>query len=790
MDDRYTDEASGFERERVRRVTSLIDRRLAELSRQLGDVKEQVVEIRKHFWDDVTINLDHMDDVIETHTTLKQQAELLAERERTHMHAKRQYDKLRRLRLSPYFGRIDFREDGSDETLAVYLGIGSLVDEESGGEFLIYDWRAPISSLYYDYGPGPASYETPAGLIRGEMELKRQFVFRNGELQYWFDTGETIGDEILREVLGQGADATMKNIVATIQRDQNRMIRHDAGRMLIVSGPAGSGKTSAALQRVAYLLYKHRETLSADQVVLFSPNPLFNRYISTVLPELGEENMQQTTLQEYLEHRLSRVFRVESPFDQLEDVLTARDGDPAHEARQQGIRFKASADFLRLIEGYKRHLERQGLVFRALKLKGRTLVSAQAMSERFYGDTRTAKLAPRLDSLAEWLLEELRTEVTKLRDEPWVEEEAEMLSPEDMQKVYRRLEKELRQRKGAFNERLREAELMKELVLSRHLKRLQARVKRLRFLDLPATYRRLYEQPDEAAGWLAAGGAEAPELPERWKEICEQTAAALERGDLPYEDAMPYLYLQELIEGFRVNMRTRYVLVDEAQDYAPIHFAFLKKLFPRARMTVLGDPNQAIHAFSPGTGFEPLVGLYGPADTETIAFNRTYRSTLPIVRFTSAMLPDGDRIVPFNRDGELPMVKGAATSEQLHAMIAETLREWSRQGVSTIAVICKTLRESREAYAALSPLAGVPLRLITPDDAAFEPGVTILPSYLAKGIEFDAVIVYDASRDVYGKEDERKLLYTVCTRAMHRLHVYYKGEPSPLLPRREELLRS
>lgn len=188
--------------------------------------------------------------------------------------------------VSPYFGRIDFSEAGDAAADTIYLGIGSLM--EDNGTFLIYDWRAPISSLYYDGAPGPASYETPGGQITGTMELKRQFVIDNGEIEVMFDTGVTIGDELLQQVLSHSADDRMKSIVATIQKEQNAVIRNDRSRMLVVQGAAGSGKTSAALQRVAYLLYKYREVLQADQMLLFSPNPLFNSYVSTVLPELGK----------------------------------------------------------------------------------------------------------------------------------------------------------------------------------------------------------------------------------------------------------------------------------------------------------------------------------------------------------------------------------------------------------------------------------------------------------------------------------------------------------------------
>jgi DNA helicase II / ATP-dependent DNA helicase PcrA len=763
------------EQQRVDRVMKVILTSMEDLEQRLGMIKEQVVDIRKHFWDDVTVNLDEPDDQVESYFSLKQQAELLSERERSHRNAHKSYKKLSRLKQSPYFGRIDFQESGAVCPEQIYLGVGSLLDE-LGDSFLVYDWRAPISSLYYDYGPGPAEYETPSGSISGVMELKRQFIIRDGSIRYMFDTGLTIGDEILQQVLGQGADAQMKNIVATIQREQNRIIRNDGSRMLIVTGPAGSGKTSAALQRVAYLLYKYRHILTAEQIVLFSPNPMFNRYISTVLPELGEENMEQTTYQEYMEHRLGNSFQLEDPFQQMEEVLTGF-GAEGHEARLQGIAFKASADFFRVIQRYKEHLEAGGLQFKSVSFRGNALVSAKLIEEKFYSAGSTLKLAPRIEAVIQWLEEELETAMIIERGKPWVQDEMELLTPEDFQKAFRQLNKESRQRKESFNERQREDEILRDMVVRKHFKRLLARVKALRFIDIPATYRQLYRDPE-----LVRKLSDSSNIPDCWDEICQQTIARLEQGRLAYEDATPYLYLQEMIVGFQMNMNIRHVIVDEAQDYSPFQYEYLKKMFPRARMTVLGDLNQAIYAHSVALpSLETLTGLYGSEWTETIRLTQTYRSTRPIVDFTKQILKDSRDIEPFNRDGVKPTVTVVSDADSLHSSIASRLQALLSEGHNTIAIIGKTEQECRAAQEALSLRIAEPLRLITKETAAFEQGIAIIPSYLAKGIEFDAVIIYDASDRVYNQELERKLFYTACTRAMHQLHLYVNGSLSPFL---------
>ncbi|MFD2877320.1 RNA polymerase recycling motor HelD [Paenibacillus rhizoplanae] len=251
-----------------------------------------------------------------------------------------------------------------------------------------------------------AAFDTPGGRISGTMELKRQYQIRDGQLRHLFDSSVTIGDELLQQVLGKGADSQMKSIVATIQAEQNAIIRNDTSRMLIVQGAAGSGKTSAALQRVAYLLYKHRERLTADQIVLFSPNPMFNSYVSTVLPELGEENMQQTTFQEYLETWLGRDYRIEDSFDQMEYVLTAQQ-EEGYEARLKGVEYKASEAFLRALQGYAQWLKLEGMLFKDICFRDRVLISGEQIKSKLYSYDLSIRLPNRITLVQKWLLEEL-----------------------------------------------------------------------------------------------------------------------------------------------------------------------------------------------------------------------------------------------------------------------------------------------------------------------------------------------------------------------------------------------
>jgi DNA helicase-2/ATP-dependent DNA helicase PcrA len=308
----------------------------------------------------------------------------------------------------------------------------------------------------------------------------------------------------------------------------------------------------------------------------------------------------------------------------------------------------------------------------------------------------------------------------------------------------------------------------------RRFKPLRQRIKALNFIDMKGIYKQLFSDSIESSSWMAG------ESPDSWMDICRLTVSMLDENKLYYEDATPYLLLQELIQGFQMNHSIKHVLVDEAQDYSPFQFEFLKRLFPSAKMTVLGDFNQAIFAHASETSdFDTLTNLFGPEESDVIHLTRSYRSTKPIIEFTRRLVPGGERITPFERDGSIPVLTPLSNRSELHCSIMTEVTELQDRGYHTIAIIGKSAAESAAAYEALQEIRGI--KLIKSNSLEYEQGVVIIPAYLAKGIEFDAVIIYDASETVYGDESLRRLFYTACTRAMHYLRLYCLGKPSPLL---------
>lgn len=756
------------EEQRLSTIIKIIENKANKLNQSSGGLKDEVIYIRKTFWEDVTVNMDNVEDAVETLASIKQQSELLSERERTQYQITKQLKTLDLLKDSPYFGRIDFHEDGEEQIDQVYIGIASLMDQNNEN-FLIYDWRAPISSLYYDHSPGPAEYQTLEGPITGTMELKRQYIIKNGKLKSMFDTGLTIGDELLKEVLGTRADNQMKNIVATIQKEQNKIIRNVQSKYLVVQGVAGSGKTSAALQRVAFLLYRYFGKIKSDHILLFSPNPLFNSYIATVLPNLGEENMQQITFQDYIEKYVGNEFDIEDPFQQMEYVLK-NEQDEYYQARLEGIRFKSHLQYKQLIDAYIHHLSRQDLKFKTISFRGETLISASEIAEYFYSLDNRSPIQLRMQTVKDWLLQKLDQKEKLEYKKEWVEDELELLETDEYTETYLEIQAKDRLSEDTFNDFEHEKDELAKKLVRKYFNPIKKAIKNLKFIHVKAIYKNFFLN-----GYKYINDAD---YPESWPRICDYTLDKCKQNQLANEDATAYIYLKAQLEGRKTNNIIRHLFIDEAQDYSPFQFAVLKQLFPNSKMTILGDFNQAIYAHSMNAPTLLSNELYESESFEKMVLTKSYRSTRQIVDFTKEILGNV-QIEPFNRTGPKPTIKIVNNNSERTQEIMNLIASLENAGHQTIAIICKTEEETRNAYVELSK--NLDVQLMQKNTYSYNKGILILPSYLSKGIEFDAVIIFDASKETYSRELERKLFYTACTRAMHELYLVSSDEMSPFL---------
>ena len=367
--------------------------RLTELEKSMEAGKREVEAMHEYYWENYTEMDEYGYENFDNQQALLTQVNANAEKHSLHVRYKRLMD-------SPYFGRVDFIYESEDEPEIFYIGIGSF-SPKKGGVPLIYDWRAPVSSLFYDYDSGEASYEAPGGEMCGEITSKWQYKIRKGKLVYAFESDVKIDDEILREELSASGDTKLKNIIRTIQKEQNEIIRNTKDRVLVIQGVAGSGKTSVALHRIAYLLYHDRINLHSENVLILSPNSVFSDYISHVLPELGEEPIREMSLDTFAYKRLSdTVNDCEDRYDRLERLLAG--------GSDENYQRKQSREFMDSLYGYVMELEAELMDFDKVSLKGFGK-SVQEIQTLFYEKFTEFPLLKRMDAVREYIVDEYET---------------------------------------------------------------------------------------------------------------------------------------------------------------------------------------------------------------------------------------------------------------------------------------------------------------------------------------------------------------------------------------------
>lgn len=671
----------------------------------------------------------------------------------------RRYLQLKKLLDSPYFGRIDFMEQSplpASEAKPIYIGVATLTQTATKA-ILIYDWRSPIAGMFYDFERGEASYHSPSGPISGLITLKRQYKINHGRMEFMFDSDLKIDDEILQEILSRSVDSKMRTIVTSIQREQNKAIRDENHRVLIVQGPAGSGKTSIAMHRIAYLLYRDRHKITANNILIFSPNRIFSDYISNVLPELGEENVRQTTFQDYLVRALAYLpYDIEDRDTQLE-YLYHKNSEPEYTVRTASIHYKSSAEFNAVIENYLQKIQDQIQNYPAITFQGETIFTQAEWSELFGKTLSYLPISRRLAQLKKMIQIRLRPIIHRLRDE-----EAERIAntgDEVNERVIKALARiAVKEKMAPFIEQITERTTVDPLTL----------------------YRRLFED-----SYLFQSLAGESKVPSEWPEICRLTLTSLEKGQILYEDSLPLVYFQGCLNGFQTGNSIRHLVIDEAQDYTLLQYQILKRLFPKSSWTILGDPAQSIHSYLQTADFKSAAAILSEDAPQEdgraviIRLTRSYRTTSEIQNFARQLLLHPEEADQIQRPGPLPYLREILPEEKPGDIALHTIKMLQDEGRRSIAVICKTVTEARNVYAELKD--SVAISLITPESIEFKRGIVVVPAYLAKGLEFDGVLIYNANADAYATDSERNILYTVCTRALHRLVLHYSGELSPII---------
>lgn len=661
-------EREEFERERnyLNKTVSLIRKKISKLGQELFDDDSKVLEFKKLIWD--------------THTEMdpNEMRSMMAESDLqvSIMQSKGNYlQRLFRIQNKPYFGSIRFKEDGSEEEDNIYIGITHVEDKL---DYYVHDWRSPICSMFYDYETGPASYKAPSGIIKGNITKKRQYIIEDAELKHIFDNDLNISDSLLQEVLAEESSDKMKNIVNTIQEEQNKVIRNTEDKNLIVEGIAGSGKTSVALHRIAFLLYRI-PNLTSSNVVVFTPNKVFSEYISNVLPELGEDNTYDMTFYDLLCQNINEYKDIENFTDFISRYYKGNVDN------YDMVKYKQSDEVIKDIDNYINNL------------------------------LSTIKFNNKLeyDNFIEIDTEELNNMLNyKYNRFP----------------LFERI-KEMSKRIASNNY---EGSTKNASSIEKKLKEL-LNIK----LDLKTIFNNFYQSEYS-----------------KYKDKVNDKY-------LYYEDACIFLYIKSLLVGFNTNHVIKEIVIDEAQDYNKLQYLIIKKTFKTSNYTILGDTNQTINPYYKYDSLEELTSIF--ESSKYITLTKTYRSTGKIIDYTNKIL-GLNHVTAIRNDKASDIIFRNNITKNDFLTDINNLKTTSK----SIAIITKNDSEAEEVYNMLKDDLDI---MLIDGFGHIKRDLVVVPSYVAKGLEFDSVIIYTDKDNKY-QEKDKYLFYVACTRAQHNLIIY------------------
>ncbi|MBS5969976.1 MAG: AAA family ATPase [Clostridium perfringens] len=614
------------------------------------------------------------------------------------------------LKESPYFGRVTFNDLEFDQKDTLYVGRFGVTPEGSY-EPVIVDWRAPVASLFYHGSLGEASYTSPDGPIKCDIEGRRQIIVKKGELKGVFDSAIDVKDDILQMVLSNNSSDKLKDVIMTIQQEQDEIIRKERTSNIVVNGVAGSGKTTIALHRVAYLLYNYRKELE-DKVLILGPNGIFMEYISQVLPSLGEVGVKQETFASFALKEMDSELYIMS-FDKYLEKILSKDKEFIEDAK-----YKNSYEIIKDLDNLVKEMDKDYFRVEDVKYFGDLVISKEEIEEMFNKHYEYMPLFRRSEKIKRIILSKIKDKrdekVWELNEE--IRKEKEKLTPEELLIEENNLE---------FRRKLRIREIVKEVMDSRA--KLDSWISREDVLDI---YDRFNGNKKEYT----------------------------------INDLAPILYLAIKLEGKKATKDYRHVVIDEAQDYSPLQFKVVRELTGTKYFTVVGDVNQRLIKYSDLAPMMELEKIFDDVNPEIYNLNKSYRSTYEIMEYANKYL-DEDRIIPIVRHGKPVEEIEFHNSEELSESIIESLKEFSNEGLESIAIITRDKEELEKVYNLISNK--VHLVKFDNEDVLYKGGNVIIPSYFAKGLEFDGVIIVDngSSKD----ENEDLIKYIMSTRALHRL---------------------
>lgn len=688
------------------------------------------------------------------------------------------------IREQPYFARIDFQEARS-KLDSFYIGKIGLMDEQSGDEIVV-DWRAPIADLYYSSTSGRTSYEAPVGNIEGELLLKRKLLIRNSELMDAFDEGidqiilkagsgeeeGSLTDEFLKISLEEGVKGRLKDIVATIQKEQNDIIRAEKGRAIIVQGSAGSGKTTVALHRLAYLLYKYRQKMNGSDVLVVAPNKLFLDYISDILPNLGVDNVKQKTFEELAKDILNLPYKIYSKDKKLAHIIENHE-DENIKFITNSSKVKGTMVFKTIIDRYAKYIETSSMGYEDIKVEAYTLFYGREIKKLFLKDLSHTPINKRKQEIKKYLLNRVEIKIAKICEDIDGEYEKKIVS------VRNSMEDSIERRKmltGLYDERDEKKAAIKEKSKSAVVFYMD----NWENDDILKLYERLFNDKD------LFDIITANKIPSQLAEfMTEEIKENLEKGLVDSDDLAALLYLKFKISGVEAKHKFQHIVIDEAQDYSQFELFILKEMANNSSMTVVGDTGQSIYLYKGIDDWQKIISDVYNEEVFYTPLTQSYRSTVEIVNFANKVLRKQQNSLepakPVLRHGKEPEVIEYSSSKDLKENIDSITELAESTGKHNVAIICKTHAQCKDVQKYLKG-SKYKWKVISDTDRKVDIEKVIIPSYMTKGLEFDCSIIYDCNEENYcDTELDKRLLYVVLTRALHTEFILVKGKISPLL---------
>lgn len=619
----------------------------------------------------------------------------------------------------PYFARLDFKRDGESDIEELYIGKVGVIDEKNNN--IIIDWRAPVSSMYYDSNIGDASYKAPEGICTGKLLLKRQYEIENKQLKSYQDVDTVSNDELLKPYLEGSVDNRLKNIVSTIQHEQNRIIREPVNKNLIIQGVAGSGKTTVALHRIAYLVYNNRENIKPEQYLIIGPNKFFVNYISGVLPDLDVEDVKQLTYDELCSEILQENITLID-----EDIKLLKSIKNEKELTYQKI--KVSMQFKKALDKYIKEIKESTIPIYGVRINEKEIISNEFIKQIYNS----------FEELDEYDNIKTRLMRTNLFFEKYIDENIEQ---------YREYsEKELKKAlKNYFNKLIPK---------------------------IPKIYQNFLSNLDKYL-----------EISEDIKEQVKINIINLKNKKFEFEDLSSLIYLKAKINGIDEYGKYKQIVIDEAQDYGEFTFFALKFILKNATFSIFGDLAQSIYQYRSIENWESVLNNTFRNQGDIQYLLKSYRTTTEIMDSANNITKyiKLNTAKPVIRHGKkVSFINYKEKNEQI-SLIKRILEQYKTQNYKTIAIICKNEEEAQELYIKLEMND---IKNITLNDTEYNGGICIITSYLAKGLEFDGVIISNSGEEEYNSNKiiDMKLLYVAMTRPLHELTILYKNDiTKPLL---------